>query len=71
MIVAPCSMRTLAAIAFAAADTLLVRAADVTLKERRPLILLARESPLHLGQLRAMVAVTEMGAIVAAPMRTR
>jgi 4-hydroxy-3-polyprenylbenzoate decarboxylase len=67
MIVAPCSMRTLAAIAFTAADNLLVRAADVTLKERRPLVLLARESPLHLGHLRAMVAVTEMGAIVAPP----
>jgi 4-hydroxy-3-polyprenylbenzoate decarboxylase len=67
MIVAPCSMRTLAAIAWSAADNLLVRAADVTLKERRPLVLLARESPLHLGHLRAMVAVTEMGAIVAPP----
>jgi 4-hydroxy-3-polyprenylbenzoate decarboxylase len=67
MIVAPCSMRTLAAIAWTAADNLLVRAADVTLKERRPLILLARESPLHLGHLRAMVAVTEMGAVVAPP----
>lgn len=68
MIVAPCSMRTLAAIAFTAADNLLVRAADVTLKERRPLVLLARESPLHLGHLRAMAAVTEMGGIVAPPM---
>lgn len=67
MIVAPCSMRTLAAIAWTASDNLLVRAADVTLKERRPLVLLARESPLHLGHLRAMVAVTEMGAIVAPP----
>lgn len=67
MVVAPCSMCTLAAIAHSFADSLLVRAADVTLKERRPLVLLARESPLHLGHLRAMAAVTEMGAIVAPP----
>lgn len=65
MIVAPCSMRSLAAIAFSAADNLLVRAADVHLKERRRLVLLARESPLHLGHIRAMAQVTEMGAIVA------
>lgn len=67
MIVAPCSMRTLAAIAMSLSDNLLVRAADVHLKERRPLILLARESPLHLGHLRSMLQVTEMGAIVAPP----
>lgn len=67
MIVAPCSMRTLSAVAHSMADTLLVRAADVTLKERRPLVLLARESPLHLGHIRAMAAATEMGAIVAPP----
>lgn len=67
MIVAPCSMRTLSAVAHSLADTLLVRAADVTLKERRPLVLLARESPLHLGHLRAMAAATEMGAIIAPP----
>lgn len=67
MIVAPCSMRTLSAIAHSLSDTLLVRAADVQLKERRRLVLLTRESPLHLGHLRAMVAVTEMGAIVAPP----
>lgn len=67
MIVAPCSMRTLAAIAHSLSDNLLVRAADVHLKERRPLLLMARETPLHLGHLRAMAAVTEMGAIVMPP----
>lgn len=68
MIVAPCSIRTLAAIAWGQLDNLLVRAADVQLKERRRLVLLARESPLHLGHLRAMTQVTEIGAIVAPPL---
>lgn len=67
MIVAPCSMRSLSAIAHSLSDNLLVRAADVHLKERRPLVLVARETPLHLGHLRAMTAVTEMGAIVFPP----
>jgi flavin prenyltransferase len=67
MIVAPCSMRTLGAIANSLADNLLVRAADVHLKERRPLVLVAREAPLHLGHLRHMTHATEMGAIVLPP----
>jgi 4-hydroxy-3-polyprenylbenzoate decarboxylase len=67
MIVAPCSIRTLSAISCCLSDNLLTRAADVHLKERRPLVLLVRESPLHLGHLRAMTAATEMGAIVALP----
>lgn len=67
MIVAPCSMRSLAAIAHGLDDNLLTRAAGVQIKERRPLVLLAREAPLTLAHLRNMTAVTEMGAVVLPP----
>jgi 4-hydroxy-3-polyprenylbenzoate decarboxylase len=67
MIIAPCSMKTLAALASSYNDNLLTRAADITLKERKRLALLAREAPLHLGHLRNMVRLTEMGAIIFPP----
>ena len=68
MIVAPCSVRTMSEIATGVTASLLTRAADVTLKERRPLVLMVRETPLHLGHLRTMVKLTEMGAIIAPPL---
>jgi 4-hydroxy-3-polyprenylbenzoate decarboxylase len=67
MIVAPCSVRSMAEIATGATTTLLTRAADVVLKERRRLVLLVRETPLHTGHLRTMTALSEIGAIIAPP----
>jgi len=67
MVIAPCSMRSLAEIATSVTSSLLTRAADVVLKERRRLVLVVREAPLHLGHLRSMTAATEMGAIVYPP----
>jgi len=67
MVVAPCSIQTMSAIAAGITSNVLLRAADVTLKERRKLVLMVRETPFHLGHLRTMVALTEMGAIIAPP----
>jgi 4-hydroxy-3-polyprenylbenzoate decarboxylase len=68
MIVAPCSVRSMSEIASGVTSSLLTRAADVTLKERRPLVLMVRETPLHLGHLRTMVKLAEMGAVIAPPL---
>jgi flavin prenyltransferase len=68
MAVVPCSMKSLAQIALSLGDNLLARAADVTLKERRKLVLVPRETPLHLGHLRHMTAITEMGGVILPPM---
>lgn len=68
MIIAPCSVRTMSEIATGVTSSLLTRAADVCLKEKRPLILMVRETPLHLGHLRTMTTLSEMGAIIAPPL---
>ncbi len=68
MVVAPCSVRSMSEIASGVTSTLLTRAADVTLKEHRRLVLMVRETPLHLGHLRTMAALTEMGAVIAPPL---
>jgi 4-hydroxy-3-polyprenylbenzoate decarboxylase len=68
MIIAPCSVRTMGEIATGVTSNLLTRAADVTLKERRPLVLMVRETPFHLGHLRTMVRLAEMGATIAPPL---
>jgi 4-hydroxy-3-polyprenylbenzoate decarboxylase len=64
MVVAPCSMKTVSGIATSYSDNLLLRAADVILKERRPLVLLVRETPMHIGHLRLLVQLAEMGAVI-------
>jgi len=68
MIIAPCSVRTMSEIATGVTSSLMTRSADVALKERRPLVLMVRETPLHLGHLRTLVQLAEMGAIIAPPL---
>ena len=68
MVIAPCSIRTMSEIATGVTSNLITRAADVTLKERRPLVLMVRETPFHLGHLRTMVRLAEMGATIAPPL---
>ena len=67
MIIAPCSIHTMSSIAAGISSNLIIRAADVSLKQKRPLVLVVRETPFHLGHLRSMVALAEMGAIIAPP----
>jgi 4-hydroxy-3-polyprenylbenzoate decarboxylase len=68
MVVVPCSIKSLSAIAHSYSDTLLIRAADVTLKEQRKIVLVVRETPLHLGHLRLLTEATESGAVILPPM---
>lgn len=68
MVIAPCSIKTASSVAYCRSDTLIARAADVTLKEGRPLVMLVRETPLHAGHLRCMLALVEMGAVLLPPM---
>jgi 4-hydroxy-3-polyprenylbenzoate decarboxylase len=68
MAIAPCSVKTMSALAYGLTDTLIARAGDVTLKEGRPLIVMVRETPLHTGHLRAMLALSEIGAVILPPM---
>ena len=68
MVIVPCSVKAAASVAYGLADNLLTRAADVTLKEGRPLVLVVRETPLHLGHLRVLTALAEMGAVILPPM---
>ncbi len=68
MVIAPCSIKSASAVAYCRSDTLIARAADVTLKEGRPLVMLVRETPLHAGHLKCMLALVEMGAVLLPPM---
>ncbi len=68
MVIAPCSIKTASSVAYCRSDTLIARAADVTLKEGRPLVMLVRETPLHAGHLRCLLALAEMGAVLLPPM---
>jgi 4-hydroxy-3-polyprenylbenzoate decarboxylase len=68
MVIAPCSIKTASAVAYCRSDNLIARAADVTLKEGRPLVMLVRETPLHAGHLRCLLALVEMGAVLLPPM---